>query len=53
MVEPIVFSGGAANNEGIRRIFEKLVGKEVIAAPRPQCTAAMGAAMRALRDGKK
>lgn len=52
-IEPIVFSGGAANNEGIRKIFENLIGKPVIAAPRPQCTAAMGAAIRALRDCKK
>lgn len=53
MIEPIVFSGGAANNDGIRAIFEKLIGKPVIAAPRPQCTAAMGAAIRALKDAKK
>ena len=53
MTEPIVFSGGAANNEGIRQIFEKLIGKPVIAAPRPQCTAAMGAALRAIKDGRK
>ena len=53
MIEPIVFSGGAANNDGIRSIFEKLIGKPVIAAPRPHCTAAMGAAIRALKDAKK
>ena len=51
--EPIVFSGGAANNDGIRQIFEKLLNKPVIAVPRPQCTAAFGAALRALRDGKQ
>ena len=50
MTEPIVFSGGAANNEGIRRVFEDLIGKEVIRIDRPQCTAAMGAALRALKD---
>lgn len=53
LVEPIVFSGGAANNEGIRAIFEKLIGKPVIAAARPQCTAAMGAALRARSEYQK
>ena len=52
-VEPIVFSGGAANNEGIRAIFEKLLGKKVIAIPRPQCTAAYGAALDALKAWKR
>lgn len=52
-VEPIVFSGGAANNEGIRQIFEELLGKQVIAVNRPQSTAAMGAALRAMRDCEK
>lgn len=44
----IVFSGGPANNEGIRKIFEDLLGKKVIAVTRPQCTAAYGAALMAL-----
>lgn len=51
--EPVVFSGGAANNDGIRGVFEKLLGKKVIAIPRPQCTAAYGAALDALAKGKK
>jgi predicted CoA-substrate-specific enzyme activase len=47
MIEPIVFSGGAANNEGIRRIFEDLIGQHVTAIGDPQCTAALGAAIKA------
>lgn len=44
-LEPIVFSGGVANNEGIRQIFAKLLGKDVIAVGNPQSTAALGAAI--------
>lgn len=51
--EPIVFSGGVANNEGIRAIFENLLGKPVQSVQRPQSTAAMGAALRALTEWKK
>lgn len=52
-LEPIVFSGGVANNEGIRRIFAELLGKEVIAIENPQSTAALGAAIRAKNDYTK
>lgn len=52
-VEPIVFSGGVANNEGIRTIFEDLLGKKVIAVARPQCTAAYGAALDAWKAGTR
>jgi len=51
--EPIVFSGGVANNEGIRRIFEELLGKPVMAIESPQSTAAMGAAVRAKGEYEK
>lgn len=53
MREPIIFSGGVAHNEGIRRIFEDLTGHEVIAAEDPQCTAALGAAITGLETWKK
>lgn len=51
--EPIVFSGGVANNEGIRRIFEELLGKPVVSIESPQSTAALGAAIRARSEYQK
>ncbi len=51
--EPIVFSGGVANNKGIERIFAKMLGKEVTAISQPQSTAALGAALKACKDYKK
>lgn len=42
---PIVFSGGAANNEGVTKAFSDLLKKEVIAIDTPQNTAAYGAAL--------
>lgn len=45
--EPIVFSGGVANNEAITDIFSELLGKKVTAVSMPQSTAALGAALRA------
>jgi CoA-substrate-specific enzyme activase, putative len=51
--EPIIFSGGVANNEGITKIFEKLLGKKVTAISNPQSTAAYGAALRAMREYNK
>lgn len=45
--EPIVFSGGVANNEAITDIFTELLGKKVTAVSMPQSTAALGAALRA------
>lgn len=53
MREPIIFSGGVAHNEGIRRIFEDLIGHRVIAAEVPQCTAALGAAVTGLKNRKR
>lgn len=50
LIEPIVFSGGVANNEGIRIIFEKLTGKKITAARDPQSTAALGAAIKAKKE---
>lgn len=51
--EPIVFSGGVAQNDGIREIFEKLLGKPVTAVDMPQSTAALGAALRAHKENHK
>lgn len=51
--EPIVFSGGVANNEAITQIFSDLLKKPVQAVALPQSTAALGAAIRALREYKK
>lgn len=51
--EPIVFSGGVANNEAITKMFSELLGKPVKALNLPQSTAALGAALRALREYKK
>ena len=45
--EPIVFSGGVANNEAITEIFCELLGKKVTALQQPQSNAAYGAALRA------
>lgn len=51
--EPIVFSGGVANNDAITQIFADLLKKPVVAIDLPQSTAALGAALRALREYKK
>lgn len=51
--EPIVFSGGVAKNEGITKEFSNVLGKDVIALEMPQSTAAMGAALTALKLYKK
>ena len=45
--EPIVFSGGVANNQGITDIFSVLLGKPVTRLAVPQATAALGAACKA------
>lgn len=51
--EPIIFSGGVANNEAIAEIFSELLGKTVTPIEAPQSTAALGAALRAHRDYRK
>lgn len=51
--EPIVFSGGVANNEGIKEIFETLLDKKLTSIDYPQATAALGAAIKAMRDYAK
>ena len=43
--EPIVFSGGVANNAGVTKAFSDILKKEVIAIKNPQNTAALGAAL--------
>lgn len=51
--EPVVFSGGAANNDGIREIFEQQLGRKVRSIDDPQCTAALGAAFAAKKEYEK
>ena len=51
--EPIVFSGGVANNEGIRKQFSDLLGKPITALRTPQSTGAVGAALAAIKEYKK
>lgn len=51
--EPIVFSGGVANNDAITQIFSELLHKKVTAVALPQSTAALGAALRALKEYQK
>ncbi|HPR51670.1 MAG TPA: acyl-CoA dehydratase activase [Deltaproteobacteria bacterium] len=46
--EPIVFTGGAAQNIGMVKEFEDILGKEVLTIDNPQSTAALGAALFAL-----
>ena len=46
--EPIVFTGGAAQNIGMVKEFKDLLGKEVLTTDTPQSTAALGAALFAL-----
>lgn len=51
--EPIVFSGGVANNQAIADTFAKMLDKKVTAVKVPQSTAALGAALTALKEYKK
>lgn len=51
--EPIVFSGGVANNIGVKEAFERLLKKKVNAIENPQNTGALGAAICALEKYKK
>lgn len=51
--EPIVFSGGVAQNPAIADIFAELLHKKVKAIDLPQSTAALGAALRARQDYEK
>jgi len=46
--EPIVFTGGAANNIGMVKEFQDMLGKEIHTIDKPQSTAALGAALFAL-----
>ena len=48
-LEPIVFSGGVANNIGIVRTFEKILNKKIYIPSNPQSTAALGGAIYAKR----
>ena len=46
--EPIVFTGGAAQNIGMVKEFQDMLGKKVQTIDNPQSTAALGAALFAL-----
>lgn len=52
-VEPIVFSGGVAKNEGIVNEFMNQLEKTVTSISLPQATAALGAAVSASKEYKK
>lgn len=52
-IEPVVFSGGVANNAAITQMFSELLHKPVKALDLPQSTAAHGAAIRAFSEYKK
>ncbi len=52
-VEPIVISGGVANNPGIVRDFSNHLKKPVRALELPQSTAALGAALAARKEYRK
>lgn len=47
--EPIVFTGGVAKNPAIAKDFSDLLGKPVMTIDVPQSTAAMGAALTAIK----
>lgn len=47
--EPIVFTGGVAKNPAIAKNFSDILGKPVTTVEIPQSTAAMGAALTALK----
>ena len=51
--EPIIFSGGVANNQAIADIFSEMLKKKVTAIASPQSTAALGAAITALNTYNK
>jgi len=43
--DKIVFTGGVAKNEGIKRFLEKFFGKEILVPEEPQIVGALGAAL--------
>lgn len=43
--EPVVFTGGVANNKGVRKTFEEILKKKVVTVDNPQSVAAYGAAV--------
>lgn len=51
--EDIVFTGGVANSEGVRRAMEEQCGKPVYTLDRPQITGCMGAALIALEQAEE
>lgn len=51
--EDIVMTGGVAKNGGVVRAVSKELKKQVIVAPNPQTTGALGAALFAYEEAKK
>ena len=51
--EDIVMTGGVAKNGGVVRAISKELKKQVTAAPNPQTTGALGAALFAYEEAKK
>ena len=51
--EPIIFSGGVANNIGATKAFSEILGKPVEALKDPQITGALGAALTAIHNFRK
>jgi len=51
--DPIVFTGGVAQNEGVTKAFSELLSKKVTAVENPQNTAALGAAIIAISKFKE
>ena len=52
-LEPIVFTGGVAKNAGIVQDLSSHLGKPVEVVDLPQSTAALGAALTALKEYRK
>lgn len=49
---PVVFTGGVARNQGVAQALSRHLGEEVMIPPDPQITAALGAALFAVEQGK-
>jgi predicted CoA-substrate-specific enzyme activase len=49
LADPVVFTGGVALVPGMREALEAVLGRPVLAAPTPQLTGAIGAAIIAAR----
>jgi len=48
---PVVFTGGAAKNLGLRTLLAQKLGRELLVPDDPQATGALGAALLAVEQG--